>query len=92
QSYLQCHLDYETQLEKPPSFDNFWFLWIASKYNVVSYTTFTVAYFIRAQESETSFLKRDYLLKYLLRKIITTIRYRDNILKESFDSIADKLY
>ncbi|CAG8700606.1 7957_t:CDS:2, partial [Funneliformis caledonium] len=45
-----------------------------------------------AQESEASFLERDHLLKYLLRKIVTTIRYRDNILKEFFNSIADKLY
>jgi len=37
-------------------------------------------------------LERDHLLKYLLRKIVTTIRYRDNIIKESFDNIADKLY
>ncbi|CAG8725019.1 6624_t:CDS:2 [Funneliformis caledonium] len=50
------------------------------------------SYFIRAQESEASFSERNHLLKYLLRKIVTTIRYRDNILKESFDSIADKLY
>ncbi|CAG8668702.1 6399_t:CDS:2, partial [Funneliformis caledonium] len=92
QYLLTCHLDYETQSGKLPSFDNFWFLWIVPKYNAISYTTFTVAYFIRAQESEASFLERDHLLKYLLRKIVTTIRYRNNILKESFNSIADKLY
>ncbi|CAG8666629.1 14322_t:CDS:2 [Funneliformis caledonium] len=91
-SYLQCYPDYETQSGKLPSFDNFWFLLIIPKYNTISYTTFTVAYFIRAQESEASFLERDHLLKYLLRKIVITIRYRDNILKEFFDSIADKLY
>ena len=92
QFYSQCHPDYETQSGKLPAFDNFWLLWFTLRYNAESFTTFTVAYFIRAQESEGSFTERERILKYLLRKIITTIRYKNNSLKKSFEEIADNLY
>ena len=77
QSCPECHPIYDNSISR--AFDNWWYSWIVPIYKGETYTTFTLEYFLKLQDCRVSRQQEEFQLQdYLILKLLTTIRYKNN--------------
>jgi len=86
----KCHPVYDNYT--PRAFDNWWYSWIIPKYKGETYIIFTLEHFLKHQDCRVFRQQEEFQLQdYLILRLLTTIRYENNHLIESFEYIHSHL-